>query len=211
LGDTVRTGCPAPNGVDAVLPFRGPGGISSRTDRRHRRCGHPLLNFSTPFDVFIGERGRGSLGSPLPASVFALASVSPCSTSSRRRAPAPFRVPLPSVRGLSPFSRVLPETAAERFGRVACSLGPSHGVLLPTAVANAKGPFFSGRSHSLGTLRLQGFNPLDALSPLHAFQPFLAGPLLGFQPSGLLLLPVIRIVFRLSEPSWPLPDPTHER
>ena len=84
------------------------------------------------------------MGSPPPASVFALTSVSPCSTSSRRRAPAPFRVPLPSVLGLSPSSRVLPETAAERLGRVACSLGPSHGVLLPTAVANAKGPLFPG-------------------------------------------------------------------
>jgi hypothetical protein len=71
--------------------------------------------------------------------------VSPCSTSSRRRAPAPFRVPLPSVRGLSPSSRVLPETAAElHMGRVAHPLGPSHGVLLPAAVANAKGPLFPG-------------------------------------------------------------------
>jgi hypothetical protein len=101
--------------------------------------------------------------------------VSPCSTSSRRRAPAPFRVPLPSVRGLSPSSRVLPETAAERFGRVACSLGPSHGVLLPAAVANAKGPLFPGDPTSPARLRLQGFDPLDALLPFAPSSHFWPG------------------------------------
>jgi hypothetical protein len=103
----------------------------------------------------------------------------------RRRAPAPFRAPLPSVRGLSPSFRVLPETTAERFGRVACSLGPSHGVLAPYSGRQRKGSVVPGASHFPGTLRLQGSSPLDALSPLHAFQPSLARPLLGLPPSGL--------------------------
>jgi hypothetical protein len=37
-----------PNGADAVAPSRGLGRISSRTDQRHRWCGHTLVDLLHP-------------------------------------------------------------------------------------------------------------------------------------------------------------------
>jgi hypothetical protein len=115
--------------------------------------------------------------------------VSPCSTSSRRRAPAPFRVPLPSVRGLSPSSRVLPETAAERFGLHGPFVRPLSWGLAPYSGRQRKGSVFPGASHFPGTLRLQGSTLLTPSLPFTPSTHSWAGrswdcDLQGFTPPG---------------------------
>jgi len=205
LGDTVRTSFPAPNDVDAVVPFRGPGGVSSCTDQRHRWCGHPLVDLRLPSTFSSANEVVAHLGFATACFSLGLRRLGSYSTSSRRRAPASFRMPSPSVPGLTSSFRVLPETRRRAFG-CRCSttsrLGPSHGVLLPSAVASTKDPVFCPGTSTSPAVASSGFLPSRRLDPLRAFPTFLPGPLLGLLPSGLYSSRRSGFSFENSEPSW---------
>jgi hypothetical protein len=185
LGDTVRTSFPAPNGADAVIPSRGLGRISSRTDQRHRWSGQPSWTYFTLRR--FGRRARSWLILGFATACFSLGSreLGSCSTSSRRRAPAPFRMPLPSVRGLSVSFRVFTGRPPPCFAAYSADLlGPSHGVSLPPADISAKDPDNPGIPTS-PAVASSGFEPSRRLDPLHAFPTSLPRPLMGLLPSGL--------------------------
>jgi molybdopterin biosynthesis enzyme len=77
LGDTVRTGFPAPSGIDAVVPFRGPGGIPVVPTDVTVGYGHPLLNFANPSTCSTASEVVAHWVRQPPASVFVLANVNP--------------------------------------------------------------------------------------------------------------------------------------
>lgn len=147
------------------------------------------LGLTTLFDVFIGERGRGlSWDSPPPASALALTDPSSCSTSSRRRAPAPFRMPSPSVPELTPSYRVSPETRRRTFGRTHDDLllaQPLSWGFAPSSGHQHKGSGCYPGTPTSPAVASSGFEPSRRLDPLRAFPTSLPGPLLGLLPPGL--------------------------
>jgi len=152
-----------------------------------------------PFDVLLGERGRGSLGSPPPASALVLVDLT---LAVLPRAAVLLRSyerhhhPSMGLRGPSGFHR---KTAAMSSAPVGLGHGPSPGVQLPPAVASAKDPGIPGASTSPADAS-SGFEPSRRLDPLRAFPTFLPGPLLGLLPSGLFSS-------RRSGPSFEAPYP----
>jgi len=92
-----------------------------------------------------------------------------CSTSSRRRAPASFRMPSPSVPGLTSSFRVLPETRRRAFGRVCrdlLSARPLSWGFAPFSGHQHKGSgLLSGDFHIPSRCVLRVLTPLDALIP----------------------------------------------
>jgi hypothetical protein len=96
----------------------------------------------------LGPRGPGS-----------------CSSSSRRRAPALSRMPLPSVHGLSVSFRVTPSDHRRAFCLSAYSARPLSWGLAPSSGRQHEGSgLFQGFPHPW-PLRPRGSSPLDALIP----------------------------------------------
>jgi len=211
LGDTVRTGFPAPNGVEAVFPSRGSGNVCGRTDRRHRRCGRTLVDLRYPSTSWstcevVGSFGiRHRLLQPWSSRTrllqFFLAPSRSC-TLSNAIAIRPWAFGVLQGHTVRPP----PCRLASRLAR----LGSSHGVSLPSAVVSTKDPvFFQGFPHPR-PMRPQGSGPLDALIPLVPSRHFCRGRswdcyLQGISPPA-APRPLSRPLALLA-----LPDPMRER
>jgi hypothetical protein len=132
-----------------------------------------------------------SLGSHEPGS---------CSPTSRRRAPASFRMPLPSVPGLPSSFRVSPENRRRAFGLFdVLGSAPLMGSRSLQRSPTQRIRFVPGIPTS-PAVASSGFEPSRRLDPLRAFPVSLPGPLLGLLPSGLFSA-------RRSEPSFEAPYP----
>jgi len=141
------------------------------------------------FDVFIGERGRGSFGfRQLPASASTLTGPTPAVLPRFAALLHPFECHRhPSLRFRCPSGYDRKPPPGLTFASVALSreqLGPAPlmGFLLPSAVDSAKDPFiFRGLPHPQ-PLRPQGSSPLDALIPFTPSRTFPSRAALGIAP-----------------------------
>jgi hypothetical protein len=187
LGDTVRTGFPAPSGVDAVCPFRGPGGVSSVPTGVTAGSDIPSWTYCTLRRLDRRTRSWLVRVSPPPASALALANLAPAVLPRAAALLHPLechRHPSLGFRRPSGSDR---KSAAVPSASGPCRRGPSHGVSLPSAVTSAeKSGLIPGIPTSPAVpSRLPGMS---------------TGAAPGFAAFRALLLPQIRILFPGSVP-----------
>jgi hypothetical protein len=121
----------------------------------------PLMESCVPCSVFVSDRGSGLFGLPRSPTTLVLSQPGPWSIPSTTAPRCPFKRrshPLLGFHSPTGCYRRLPPRC-EPFSRqlVLLSVVPSHGVLLPTAIARTKGPY-TPRIPLPGTVRLQSSN-----------------------------------------------------